>query len=344
MTESFRNSSCVRLIFSSFLVLAFSLLRGSGFAQDSSSEPEVAALVKQGKDALAAKNFQEASKDFKKAGKLAHDNCFDCWVGLARALDGLGDDDGAKNAAARAIASAPDDSARADAHVLRGDVMSQQARVGLKYDANKMKEAEAEYTAATQLAPQKPENYIRVGIALAKQMRDQDAKAAFEKYLQLAPNGPYAATAKSFEEQPQRARYEAAPQFSLTTLQGNTITLGSLSGKYVVLDFWATWCPSCRASLGDMKELARKYSDRVVIISVSDDEDDAKWKEFVAQKKMDWVQCRDRHVGKLFGVHGIPTYIVIDPDGFVRDRIVGENPQQSIVHRLKDSLASSVGS
>lgn len=349
MTQSKRSVVRVRLFAPLFLLLPLFFLCVAGFsrapAQTPDSNPQVAALVKQGNDALAAKNYDEASKTFKKANKMARDACSECWSGQARALEGLGDPDGAKNAAAKAIATAPDDAARADAHVLRGDILSRQSRVGMKYDASKVKEAEAEYSAAIQLTPQKAENHIRLGMALCKEMRDADAKTEFEKYLQLAPNGPYVGTAKALLEQPRRARDEAAPQFTLTTLQGETVSLKSLSGKFVVLDFWATWCPSCRASLGEMKELTRKYSDaRVVVISVSDDEDEAKWKDFVAQKKMDWRQCRDRHIGASFGVHAIPTYILIDPDGFIRDRIVGENPQQSIIYRLKDSLAASLGS
>ena len=350
MTRSIRTtSSCLSLL--TLTVLPLFLLCASGLAplvaQNPAADPQVTAFVKQGNDALAAKNFEDASKAFKKANKLAHDSCFDCWIGQACALEGLGDADSAKNSAARAIATAPDDSARADAHALRGDIINRQSRVGYKYDTNKLKEAEAEYSTALQLAPQKTENHIRLGMVLCREMRDHDAKAEFEKYLQMAPSGQYVGMAKSFIEQPRRARDEAAPQFTVTTLQGETITLKSLNGKFVVLDFWATWCSPCRASVGEMKDLVRKYpADRVVIISVSGDQDEAKWKEFVAQKKMDWHQYRDDHgqMGKLFGVRVIPTYVLIDPEGFIRERIQGENPQQSIVFRLKESLAASLGS
>lgn len=335
-------------LFSLFLiVLLLSLLCITAPAQNSDTNPEVAALVKQGNDALTAKNFEEAGKSFKKANKLAHDSGFSCWVGLAFALEGQGDSGSAKNSASKAIAAAGNDFDRADAYAVRGDIVGRWSRTGEKYDANKLKEAEADYRTALQLAPQKTVNYIRLGTVLCKEMRDDEAKVQFQTYLQSAPNGPYADTAKSFLAQPRRARDEAAPQFTVTTLQGETISLSNLSGKFVVLDFWATWCPPCRASVGDMKELVRKYpADRVVIISVSGDEDEARWKEFVAQKKMDWYQTRDDHrqMGKLFGVHAIPTYILIDKDGFIVQRIQGENPQQSIVHQLKESLAASLGS
>jgi len=348
MTQPARKSNFLRLLAVSLVpALLLCIARFSPLkAQTPAGNPEVAALLKQGNDALASKNYEEAIKSFKKADKVAHDSCFDCWTGQALAQEALGDFDGAKSAAGKALATASSDAQRADAHALRGDILSRQSRTGMKYDQARLKEAEAEYSAALQLDPQKTENHIRLGVVLCREMRDADGKVEFEKYLQASPNGQFVGTAKSLLQQPRRARDEAAPQFTVTTIQGETISLSSLSGKFVVLDFWATWCPPCRASVGEMKELSHKYpADRVVIISVSGDEDEGKWKDFVAQKKMDWVQCRDgqKQIGKLFGVHAIPTYILIDPEGFIRERIQGENPQQSIIYRLKDSLAASLG-
>jgi len=119
--------------------------------------------------------------------------------------------------------------------------------------------------------------------------------------------------------------------------------LNGLAGKFVVLDFWATWCPPCRASVGELKELTRKYPrDRVVLISVSADKEEDKWRDFVAKKEMDWHQYRDPAgtIQRTYGIHAFPTYIVIDTEGIIRQRIVGENPQQSIVARLKSTLAT----
>lgn len=79
-----------------------------------------------------------------------------------------------------------------------------------------------------------------------------------------------------------------------------------------------------------------------MLISVSADADEQKWREFVDKKSMEWPQYRDSkgQIQKSFGIHAFPSYILIDTEGIIRQQIVGENPQQSIVHRLKDSLAS----
>jgi thiol-disulfide isomerase/thioredoxin len=108
------------------------------------------------------------------------------------------------------------------------------------------------------------------------------------------------------------------------------------------MDFWATWCPPCRASVPELKELTKKYPvEKLVLISVSADKDEGAWREFVAKKKMDWAQYRDGDdkVLKSFGIHSFPTYLVIDGDGIIRQRLTGLNPQQTVVHRLKDTLA-----
>ena len=126
-------------------------------------------------------------------------------------------------------------------------------------------------------------------------------------------------------------------------MQGQDISLRQLVGKTVVLDFWATWCPPCRESVPELKELTRKYpSGLLVVISISADEEEKKWRDFIAKKGMDWPQYLDSDHGmrKLFAVNSFPTYLVIDGEGVVRKRIVGLNPQESVIHRLKDELAN----
>jgi peroxiredoxin len=90
-----------------------------------------------------------------------------------------------------------------------------------------------------------------------------------------------------------------------------------------------------------LKELTVKYpADRLAVISVSSDSDQEQWKKFIGDKQMTWPQYidSDHHMTKLFGVHAFPTYIIIDGDGFVRERITSYDPQQSLASRLKEPL------
>jgi peroxiredoxin len=257
-------------------------------------------------------------------------------VKLAAAQELGNDPQAALASSAKAIATATDDAARAEAHSGRGDVL---VATG---DSKRLREAQAEYQSAIQLDPSIAEYHLRLAVALMKQSEDSEGQQEIAAYFKLAPGGKYAGYAQRLKDNPRRARENYAPDFQLTTIKGQTFASGDFRGRVVVLDFWATWCPPCRASVGEIRELTRKYpSDKVVVLSVSADKDDAKWREFVQQKNMDWLQSRDadEHVLKTMGVHAFPTYIVIDTEGIIRDRIVGENPQQTIVGRLKDQLA-----
>jgi thiol-disulfide isomerase/thioredoxin len=134
---------------------------------------------------------------------------------------------------------------------------------------------------------------------------------------------------------------EVAPEFEISTLQGQRVSLKQLGGRVVVMDFWATWCEPCRDALPDLKELTKKYpADKLVLISVSVDQDDSVWRKFVGKEKMDWTQYRDadKKIRTAFGIHAFPTYLVIDRDGVIKERFTGFNPEESTVERLKATL------
>jgi peroxiredoxin len=90
-----------------------------------------------------------------------------------------------------------------------------------------------------------------------------------------------------------------------------------------------------------LNDLTLKYpADRLAVISVSSDSNPEQWKKFITDKQMTWPQYidSDHHMTKLFGIRAFPTYIVIDGDGFVRERIMSYDPQQSLAYRLKEPL------
>lgn len=97
----------------------------------------------------------------------------------------------------------------------------------------------------------------------------------------------------------------------------NPVTLAGLHGKVVVLEFWATWCGPCRASIPHLVELHDKYKgEGVVIIGLTDEDyDRAKIGEFMEKMKMTYIVGTGSTSGQDYGVRGIPHAVVIGRDG-----------------------------
>jgi len=115
--------------------------------------------------------------------------------------------------------------------------------------------------------------------------------------------------------------------FSVTDLDGKTVTSADLRGKVVLVNFWATWCPPCRAETPDLIKLQDKYRDKLVILGISEDEEipPQDVKKFATEQKMNYaVAMSTPELGKIFkGVSALPTTFVIDPDGRIQQRHVG---------------------
>jgi thiol-disulfide isomerase/thioredoxin len=304
-------------------------------AQEGSTDPAVS-LFKKATDELAARNFDDAIKDFKKVNQMRHDSCGDCDLEIAVAQTKLGQLADAIKSCDQAISCASNDQLRINSHALKGSILRDMGD-----DPKKLKEAESEYRAAAQLDPNNAAIHFNLGIVLLRQSREPDGIAELNTYLRLAPDGRDANYSRKLIANPKRAGNPLAPPFSVTTLDGQQVSLDQLAGKIVVMDFWATWCPPCRAAVPEFKELTKKYPpSKLVLVSFSADTDQQAWRDFISKHHMEWPQYwdRDGRIRAEFGVHAFPTYLVIDQDGFIRDRIVGLNEHLSVVGRLKQTL------
>jgi thiol-disulfide isomerase/thioredoxin len=109
-----------------------------------------------------------------------------------------------------------------------------------------------------------------------------------------------------------------APAFEVTTLDGTKFNLDDMQGRVVLIDFWATWCGPCNEELPHLAKLVKKFAGQpLVVISISVDKDEAKWKQFVTQHEMTWIQYRDADgsIARSFGNQLIPSYYMIGSDG-----------------------------
>ena len=116
---------------------------------------------------------------------------------------------------------------------------------------------------------------------------------------------------------------EAVPAFSLKDRADVLHGPDEFAGRYVVYDFWATWCPDCRADVPAMKELYAQYGDKVSFVGISFDTEPEKLDAYVAENEIGWLQLSDfvskkeSTVAADFRVKWIPSMYLVDPDGNV---------------------------
>jgi len=254
------------------------------------ADPAFNVRFERGRLALKEGKYQDAIDALKKANKLHNNSCGECYLLLAVAYYHSGELNQCEESCDKAAATASDDLTRAKAHNLKGTAVFAAAGT----DSKKMKASEGEFRSAVQLDPKNPTFHLSLAKALLRESKDEDAKQELQTFLGLNADEELARQARLILADPRRGREEFAPQFEISTLQGQRVSLKQLAGRIVVLDFWATWCPPCRASVPELKELTRKYpGEKLILISVSADEDDGAWREFVSRKNMDWAQYRD---------------------------------------------------
>lgn len=120
-----------------------------------------------------------------------------------------------------------------------------------------------------------------------------------------------------------------APDFTLKTLEGKDLSLSSLKGKYVLLDFWGSWCVWCIRGIPKMKEYYEKYAGKFEILSVDCNDSDAAWRAAVKKHDLKWLHVYNPQGSTVledYGVQGFPTKIMVGPDGKIVRAFVGETP------------------
>src|SRR5216684_5696676 len=121
---------------------------------------------------------------------------------------------------------------------------------------------------------------------------------------------------------------DAAPAFQLNDLEGKPLSLAEAKGKIVLLNFWATWCGPCRAEIADLVDLQKRYADKLEIIALATDEDDAdEVRRFVLKSGINYrvAMISDEVRRDYGGIAALPTSFVIDAQGRIVQKHVGLN-------------------
>jgi thiol-disulfide isomerase/thioredoxin len=288
-------------------------------------------------------NLDVAITEYRKANSQDGGHCAEC---LSRAFTLATHISDYKDAVAIAhdwIPLAQTDSEKATAHYRLGAVLRLEGTREKKEAL--FSQSGDQFKTAIQLDPAFPEAHLGLGISLAQLHHDEAARTEFKTFLdQYKQNDTIRQRAARYVERVDLARATMAPPFSVTTLDGRHVSIDSLAGKVVLIDFWATWCGPCREALPHVQEIARTFqAEPFVVLSVSLDKDEAKWKDFVAQHGMTWPQYRDGYftgpIATLFKVNAIPSTFSIDADGVLEDQHVGDADIQG---KLKKLIAQAV--
>jgi len=142
--------------------------------------------------------------------------------------------------------------------------------------------------------------------------------------------------------QPASNNRQLAPLFILTDLDGNTISLGNLTGKVVVLDFFATWCQPCLQEIPHLAQINENYdSSRVVVLSIgSSGDSESGLRQFRDEHQMNWAVARDTDgVLDKYNVRYIPTLVIVDQDGYIYYRNEGLTDASTLSGKI-DALLS----
>jgi thiol-disulfide isomerase/thioredoxin len=138
-----------------------------------------------------------------------------------------------------------------------------------------------------------------------------------------------------------QSEMSVAPDFTLPTTDGKTLSLNDYRGKIVILDFWATWCGPCRRSIPDLIEISNEYKDKIAVIGVSVDRDTRPdVVPFIKNMGINYpiVYGNGKVYDSYGGIQAIPTAFVISPQGKIVKRFVGLQPKSTFVSEIEKLL------
>lgn len=196
-----------------------------------------------------------------------------------------------------------------------------------------------------------PDSYVSLDLIKGIAKGDFDATTNVELFKKLSPsvrNYPSAKKITAFIEGNVKFGIGAvAPDFTQNDVDGQPVRLSDFRGKYVLLDFWASWCGPCRAENPVVVKAYEKYKSRnFTVLGVSLDNPGKKdaWLQAIKKDGLAWTQVSDlkgwqNEVAKLYQVKSVPRNLLIDPDGkIIAKNLRGKALDEFLAHTLSQTL------
>ena len=127
---------------------------------------------------------------------------------------------------------------------------------------------------------------------------------------------------------------EAAPNFELQNLDGQSISLSSLKGSPVLINFWATWCGPCVSEMPYIQEIHEEWSDKgLIVLAINLGDNASQAEQFLQDHNLSLPVLLDTNkvVAPKYGIRAIPTTFFIDKNGIVRVKIIGAFPSKAAI-------------
>jgi thiol-disulfide isomerase/thioredoxin len=306
---------------------------------DYKSNPKFQSAIAEAKQLRRERQINFAIDAYKKANKIADGKDFETLSEIFALQLSIGSYKDAVTTASSLEAAATTPILKSRAEANRGYALFLQA--GEKNKPDLLNASDAALKAAITDDPKNATAFYLDGNVLARLGQIDAARAQFKSCLScITPKDPSYLRAQHFAEDPSLSLHKMAPAFDVVALDGSKFNLDAMGGRVVLIDFWATWCGPCNEELPHMKKIAKEFAGQpLVIISVSWDSDETKWKNFINKNEMTWVQYRDadHSLSKKFGVEAIPHYFTIDSDGVLTAEMLGEG--SDVEGKLKKLVA-----
>ena len=304
------------------LAIGVSLLFVSAALAQTGTDPRdtIEREIKTGTILLQQGHYEEARTHFEHAQTLQGKATAETSAGLCLTELQMGHFEASRQMAKVELELVTNNHARAQAHYMIGTAWLREAGDSSS-DKIKLQSAESSFREAVKLDPTYDQAFFNLGYALLRQNKDEESSSAFRDFVNAA--GENRESAKGLQLSP---KSRLAP-FSIEDETGRIFSSDSLRGRFVLFDFWATWCPPCIRAFPAMRQLARFFPEnQFLLISVDEDVNNKEeWRRFRRMHELDWTQVWDQH-SDLYHAFGLaansrlslPRYVLVDTDGYIR--------------------------